>query len=160
MSECGGRDGCVDASGAHIAGYAPDIQQTSLYRYASSVNREVPDVNAERLLLTELFGATQDFSKYPWQPFRPGVEIHRIYGDGERGPAAALLRYAAGAHIPPHRHGGYEHIIVLSGEQRDADGSYGPGSCLIHADGTAHDVTSEHGCVVLAFWYAPVVFVT
>jgi anti-sigma factor ChrR (cupin superfamily) len=116
-------------------------------------------VNVERLLLTGLFGAEQDFSKYPWQPFREGVEIHRIYGEGTSGPAAALLRYAAGAHIPAHRHPGYEHIIVLSGTQSDGDGTYGVGSCVIHGDDSGHDVTSEHGCVVLALWYAPVVFV-
>jgi anti-sigma factor ChrR (cupin superfamily) len=111
-----------------------------------------------RLLLTQLFGPNQDFSKYPWQPFRSGVEIHRIYGDGSTGPAAALLRYAPGAHVPSHEHTGLEHIVVLSGSQRDAGGTYGVGSCLMHAAGTLHDVVSDQGCVVLALWAAPVAF--
>jgi anti-sigma factor ChrR (cupin superfamily) len=111
-----------------------------------------------RLLLTELFGPNQDFSKYPWQPFRSGVEIHRIYGDGASGPAAALLRYAAGARVPTHRHSGLEHIVVLSGSQRDQHGTYGVGSCIMHAAGTTHDVVSEQGCVVLALWAEPVAF--
>lgn len=112
----------------------------------------------QRWLLSELFGPGQDFSKYPWQPFRAGVEIHRIYGDGERGASAALLRYAPGARVPHHRHAGLEQIIVLSGSQRDANGTYPAGSCVVHAEGTAHEVVSEDGCVVLAIWAAPVVF--
>ena len=110
------------------------------------------------MLLTNLFGPNQDFSRYAFQPFREGVEIARIYGDGSSGPAAALLRYAPGARVPEHRHTGFEHIIVLSGGQCDDRGSYGPGSCLIHADGTKHAVVSPEGCVVLAFWYSPVAF--
>jgi anti-sigma factor ChrR (cupin superfamily) len=112
----------------------------------------------QRLLLTDLFGPNQDFSQYPWQPFRPGVEIHRIYGAAD-GPSAALLRYAAGAHVPSHHHTGFEHIIVLAGSQRDADGVYEVGSCLMHSAGTTHDIFSDQGCVVLALWASPVVFV-
>ncbi|HEX4355012.1 MAG TPA: cupin domain-containing protein [Polyangiales bacterium] len=113
----------------------------------------------ERLLLTDLFGPHQDFEKYAWQPFRDGVEIHRIYGDGNDGPAAALLRYAAGSCVPAHEHSGLEHIIVLSGSQRDPRGSYRVGSCLMHGPGTTHDITSDEGCVVLALWATPVKFV-
>jgi anti-sigma factor ChrR (cupin superfamily) len=111
-----------------------------------------------RLLLTELFGPKQDFSKYAWQPFRPGVEIHRIYGDGVRGPSAALLRYAPGASVPKHEHSGHEHIIVLAGSQRDERATYETGSCIMHLPGSAHAVVSEQGCVVLALWAAPIAF--
>jgi anti-sigma factor ChrR (cupin superfamily) len=111
-----------------------------------------------RILLSGLFGPNQDFSAYPWQPFRPGVEIARIYGEGSSGPAAALLRYAPGARVPSHDHGGYEHIVVLQGSQTDDRGTYGAGSCLIHAPGSSHAIVSDSGCVVLAIWNAPVVF--
>lgn len=110
------------------------------------------------ILLTGLFGPDQDFSAYAWEPFRPGVEIARIYGDGRSGPAAALLRYAPGARVPSHDHADYEHIVVLHGSQSDERGTYGPGSCLIHAPGSSHTIVSESGCVVLAIWNAPVVF--
>jgi anti-sigma factor ChrR (cupin superfamily) len=112
----------------------------------------------QRILLQDLFGPAQDFSAYAWEPFREGIEIARIYGEGNVGPAAALLRYAPGAEVPPHAHTGFEHIVVLRGSQRDERGTYGPGSCLIHAEGTHHAVTSPDGCVVLAFWYSPVAF--
>jgi anti-sigma factor ChrR (cupin superfamily) len=111
------------------------------------------------MLLTRLFGPGQDFSKYVFQPFREGVEIHRLYGDGGQGASAALLRYAPGARVPDHEHSGFEHIIVLAGAQSDANGRYAAGSCIIHGAGSRHAVTSEEGCVVLAIWGSPISFV-
>lgn len=111
-----------------------------------------------RIVLRDLFGQRQDFGGYDWQPFRPGVEIARLYGDGQSGPAAALLRYAPGAHVPQHDHLGYEHIIVLQGAQSDQGGRYPAGTCLISSAGTSHSVVSDEGCVVLAIWNTPVAF--
>jgi anti-sigma factor ChrR (cupin superfamily) len=111
-----------------------------------------------RIALGKLFGAAQDFEGLPWQPFRPGVEIARIYGTGESGPAAALLRYAPGASVPRHAHVDYEHILVLTGSQRDERGVYPAGTLLVHGAGTSHTVASDEGCVVLAIWNAPVQF--
>lgn len=110
----------------------------------------------ERRLITRLFGADTDFDRFAWTPFREGVEIARLYGEGAGGPSAALLRYAPGARVPAHVHHGMEHILVLAGAQSDAHGSYGAGSLLIHGPGTSHSVTSEGGCVVLAIWEKPV----
>lgn len=115
---------------------------------------------SERILLQELFGARpdRDWDALPWQPFRPGIEIVRVYGDGQAGPAAALLRYAPGTHLSAHAHVDYEHIVVLSGAQSDEHGTYEAGSVLIHGADTRHQVRSEPGCVVLAIWNAPVRF--
>jgi anti-sigma factor ChrR (cupin superfamily) len=115
-------------------------------------------MSAARLLLQRLFGPEQSFDDVPWQPMRPGIEIARLYGVADSGPSAALLRYAKGARLPPHRHTGYEHIFVLRGSQRDEAGRYGAGSCLIHGEHSAHSVVSDDGCVVLAVWQGPVVF--
>jgi anti-sigma factor ChrR (cupin superfamily) len=113
---------------------------------------------ALRIARSRLFGPAQDFADYPWQPFSPGVEIARLYGTGEHGPAAALLRYAPGAAVPRHAHVDYEHILVLAGSQRDERGLYEAGTLLVHGAGTSHAVASDHGCVVLAIWNAPVLF--
>lgn len=110
-----------------------------------------------RLVLEGLFGPKQDFSALAWQPFREGVEILRLHGEGS-GPSAALLRYQAGASIPAHAHPGYEHILVLAGSQRDERGLYTAGSCVIHGHGMQHTVTSDEGCVAVAIWQAQVVF--
>ena len=117
---------------------------------------------ADRIVLRELFAplADRDWDALAWQPFRPGIEIVSLYGGGQGadGPAAALLRYAPGTQLTAHGHVDYEHIVVLSGDQRDEHGAYPAGSALIHGAGTSHQVRSEQGCVVLAIWNAPVRF--
>src|SRR5258708_20237124 len=69
--------------------------------------------------LADLFNIAEWQDQISWKPFRNGVEIHYLYGDGLQGPSAALIRYRKGASVPLHEHIGYEHIIVLSGSQVD-----------------------------------------
>jgi hypothetical protein len=42
--------------------------------------------------LKSLFEIAGDPERVVWSPFREGVEIHRLYGDGISGPTAALIR--------------------------------------------------------------------
>jgi anti-sigma factor ChrR (cupin superfamily) len=106
------------------------------------MNEPTPLVHA----LAELARSTHGF-----EPFRPGVEIRPLYRT-QNGPAAAVLRYQAGASIPSHAHDGYEHIFVLSGEQSDERGTYPAGTLIVNPPGTSHTVISEPGCVVLVVW--------
>jgi anti-sigma factor ChrR (cupin superfamily) len=108
------------------------------------------------LVFAELLSGRFDPEQIHWQPFRPGVEIARLYGGAPNAASAALLRYAPNAHVPRHVHHGYEHIIVLSGSQRDENGLYKAGSLLISEPGSSHAISSEEGCVVLAIWERPV----
>jgi anti-sigma factor ChrR (cupin superfamily) len=110
------------------------------------------------LVLRELFAGAMTIKDYDWQPFREGVEIHRLYGGDAGQPAAALLHYAPGASVPRHVHEGFEHILILSGEQSDERGSYPVGTLLVSPPGSAHSVSSKTGCVVLAIWQRPVRF--
>ncbi len=82
-----------------------------------------PSLINPRIELTDLFKISENAGAIPWQPFRDGVEIYRLYGDGVSGPTAALLRYKAEGIVPLHEHTGYEHILVLSGSQRDQNGT-------------------------------------
>ncbi len=109
------------------------------------------------MILTDLFALADHPERLSWEPFRPGIEIHRLYGDGQQGPAAALLKYDPGASVPAHDHTGYEHIIVLSGAQRDYQGNHTAGTLVINSPGSSHDVVSEQGCIVLIIWEKPVV---
>ena len=108
------------------------------------------------LSLPRMFGPDTDWTRFPWQPFREGVEMARLYGEADAGPSMALLRYRAGASVPKHLHRGLEHIVVLEGSQRDDDGEHPVGSLMVHGPGTTHSVASDGGCVVLAIWEAPV----
>jgi anti-sigma factor ChrR (cupin superfamily) len=95
-----------------------------------------------------------------WRPLRDGVEIKPLAGEPSSGPSVALLRYRPGAHVPAHRHRGFELIYVISGEQSDERGSYPAGSLVTNHDGDVHSVRSEQGCVVLIVWERPVEFVS
>lgn len=118
---------------------------------------EAPKVEQlQRLAIVGLLGTGSDYDKFAWGPFREGVDMVLLYGSADGGPSAALLRYAPGAKVPVHLHRGIEHILVLSGSQRDEDGVYEVGSLLIHGPQTTHSVASDHGCIVLAIWLAPV----
>jgi len=88
-----------------------------------------PDVPAFPFIeLKEVFNILQNEDHIPWAYFRDGVDIHRFYGDGETGPSAALIRFRKEARVPMHMHTGWEHILVLSGSQRDQNGIIGPGT--------------------------------
>jgi anti-sigma factor ChrR (cupin superfamily) len=110
----------------------------------------------ERLAIAGLFGKGTDYDKFDWRFFREGIDMARLYGAADQGPSAALLRYAPGAKVPVHIHHDIEHILVLSGAQSDEDGSYEPGTLLIHGPGTRHSVVSDQGCIALAIWLSPV----
>jgi len=112
----------------------------------------------ERIVVSDLLSDASKLESLPWAPFRDGVSIVRLYGDGASGSSAALLRYEPSASVPLHEHPGYEHILVLAGEQSDARGRYPKGTLLISPPGSSHRVVSESGCIVLAIWNEPVRF--
>jgi len=53
---------------------------------------------------------------------------------------------------------GYEHILILEGEQQDEHYIYPQGTLVISPPGTSHSVQSPQGCIVLAIWEKPVSF--
>jgi anti-sigma factor ChrR (cupin superfamily) len=108
-------------------------------------------------VVVDLAGVAQGTTVVPWEPFREGVEIHRLYLE-EGGSSAVLLRYQKGASIPAHEHHGYEHIFVIQGSQTDSRGTHREGSMVINPPGTHHVVRSPEGCIVLVIWERPVVF--
>jgi anti-sigma factor ChrR (cupin superfamily) len=108
--------------------------------------------------LKSLFEIAGDPERVVWSPFREGVEIHRLYGDGISGPTAALIRFRESSHVPLHLHEGYEHILVLAGSQRDEGGEIEAGTLRVHPPGSRHSVTSDAGCMVLAIYEKPVRF--
>ena len=138
------------------------ISEKSRHRRDPEVVSAIVEPNASPIYpliqLKDLFQISEKASAIPWQPFRDGVEIYRLYGDGVSGPTAALLRYKGEAMVPLHEHIGYEHILVLSGSQRDQNGTATAGTLTINAPGTRHRVVSEAGCIVLAIYEKPVRF--
>ena len=113
----------------------------------------------ETKIIPNIFSYFKTISAENWRPLNPGVEISYLYKDEATGAAAAFIRYAPGTRVKPHQHLGYEHIIVLEGEQSDDDHSYVQGSLAIQPPTTQHEIKSVSGCVVLAIWTGPLKFV-
>ena len=113
---------------------------------------------ASPIKLDDLFNIATWQDKIAWEPFRNGVDIYHLYGDGIEGPSAALIRYREGAAVPLHLHTGYEHILVLTGSQRDQNGLAPKGTLTVNLPGTQHSLVSEAGCIVLAIYEKPVRF--
>ncbi len=109
--------------------------------------------------IKDLFHIADRQDEISWSPYKKGVEIFRLYGDGITGPTAALLRYREAGEVPMHEHAGYEHIFVLSGSQKDENGTFNAGSVVINSPGTRHQVKSDAGCIVLAIYEKPVRFI-
>lgn len=112
---------------------------------------------ANTIVLRDLFDLANRSEDLPWQEFREGIEIYPIY-KCKQGCSAALLRYAPGASVPAHTHTGYEHILVLAGDQQDEIDHYRQGTLMISPPGSSHSITSPAGCIVLAIWEKPVRF--
>jgi anti-sigma factor ChrR (cupin superfamily) len=93
-----------------------------------------------------------------FRPFRQGVEVSWLYGEGSEGSSAALLRYAPGARVPRHRHAGFEHILILEGSQQDDAGRYETGTLVVNEPGSEHEVWSVEGCLVVVIWEKHVTF--
>lgn len=93
-----------------------------------------------------------------WQPFRSGVAAHWLYDEGAGGASAVLLRYEPGARVPVHRHVGYEHVLILDGDEYDERGSYPAGSFVVNPPGSTHSPGSVGGCVALLVYEKAVRF--
>jgi anti-sigma factor ChrR (cupin superfamily) len=110
------------------------------------------------LKLTDLFQISNWQHTLSWKPFREGVEIYRLYGGLDSRASAALLRYQPGARVGFHEHGGFEHILVLTGSQVDENSKSEAGTLIVNPPGTRHSVLTEGGCIVLAIYEKPVRF--
>jgi hypothetical protein len=99
-----------------------------------------------------------DFVEY--QPgLRKNVQIHLLFDntkDDPNGSDAAIIRYLPGAVVPRHLHMGFEMVLVLQGEYVENGLPYGPGSLIIRAPGTTHEMRSGPGCTILAMRDVPV----
>lgn len=74
----------------------------------------------------------------PWRSHLGGVSARKIKRLCEPGVDARLFRFAPGAAIPRHDHGGEEMTLVLTGGFADEQGVYHRGDVAIGRAGDAH----------------------
>lgn len=99
-----------------------------------------------------------DFQQYQLG-LRTNVLIYTLFDNTKKDPYgsdAAIIRYLPGAFTPRHLHVGYEMVLVLEGEYVENDVLYMPGSLIIRAPGTTHEMRTINGCTLLAMRDIPV----
>ena len=80
----------------------------------------------------------------------PGIEVRRLFVDKVTGAITTLLRAAAGAVYPAHRHGGTEQVYVIDGDLIFEDHKLETGDYEISSGSTEHlSITTETGCTAL-----------
>ena len=79
----------------------------------------------------------------------PGVEISQLWADHERERHTTLIRLAAGASLPMHRHAGPEECLVLEGDLRDGALRLAGGDYVRHEAGSQHELQTLGGCLLL-----------
>ncbi|MBL8896684.1 MAG: cupin domain-containing protein [Planctomycetes bacterium] len=81
---------------------------------------------------------------------QPGVEVKRLHVDPAARRVTMLVRMAAGAAYPRHRHGDDEECLVLEGSLRVGGEILRRGDYQIALRGSAHGVQdTEEGCLLL-----------
>lgn len=83
----------------------------------------------------------------------PGVEICRLFVDGEGG-GALIVKMQPGAIYPTHEHGGREQFYIISGDMRIGVKGFKAGDYHRAESGTVHEVVSTIGgcsCLVIGY---------
>jgi anti-sigma factor ChrR (cupin superfamily) len=109
-----GEDDLDDALIASIAGTVPAVEPRPSVRerLLAAARAERPEgFFAVRLGITGV-----RTSSAAWLPSPiPGIEYKLVARDADRGMSTRLVRFAAGARYPKHRHAGVEEIFLLEG---------------------------------------------
>ena len=80
----------------------------------------------------------------------PGVEIRNLFLDPETGRNTTLVRMAAGARFPAHRHNDSEQCLVLNGDIGWGELIYNEGDFVVMGKSTTHpEIRSVNGSLLL-----------
>ena len=79
----------------------------------------------------------------------PGVELCQLWLDERNERHTLLIRMAAGATLPAHRHAQPEECYVVRGDLRDGDLCLCGGDYIRFEGDTSHSISSEEGCLLL-----------
>lgn len=143
--------GCARCRGAVAEG------ETVLGRLTALLAAPAPDgrVRQEVLDLAQAPRLPLDLRSFEWQAVAPGIRIHVMREDPERGMRACLVWADPGATHTRHRHLGAENILVLQGGLRDGRGTYGPGEICRSRTGSVHSEEALPGvdCVCYVVYY-------
>ena len=123
---------------------------TDLLRSPSSLQARLALRIAEETGAAPVLPPARQWSEPEWEEVAPGIQCKLLARDTERQRISMLVRLAAGARYPAHRHDGPEELHLLAGELWIDDRKLMPGDYSYGAPGDADDhVWSESGCTCL-----------
>jgi anti-sigma factor ChrR (cupin superfamily) len=148
-----------DAFEVHLAGCSECVKDVAAAGHlAAALAPTVPAPPELRQRVQDLADAPRgpvDVGAYTWDEVLPGVHMHTVKEEPERGVRKVLVWARPGARYPSHRHLGDEEILVLQGALRDRRGVYGPGQICRSATGSVHseEVHGSEDCVCFVVYH-------
>jgi len=114
-----------------------------------------PHVRAQVLDLAEAPPLPIDLESLSWDEVFPGIRLHVLKEEPERGVRKCLAWGKPGAKTVRHRHHGDELILVLRGSLGDHRGSYHPGDICRSREGSVHreEVLTGEDCLCYVVYY-------
>ncbi len=107
-------------------------------------------IAAEPAPAAELSGVVVRAEEGRWHQVMPGIDVKRLFIDPITKNMTSLLRVAAGAIYPAHRHAGLEHLYVVDGDAIFDDHTLNTGDYEARTPQSVHStVTSTDGCLLL-----------
>lgn len=98
-----------------------------------------------------------DGAALPWRDTPcAGVRWKKLEYEPASGRSAVLLRFEPGAAYLAHRHPAGEEYLVLEGSLEDGGRTWGAGTWVRHAPGSAHAPRSREGCLLYVRLGAPI----
>lgn len=117
-----------------------------------------PNLDGQELL-AELSSRYVNIDDLPWVPGgAKGIERKILLEDKERGILTALIRWSPGAELAMHEHTDFEQSFVLEGSLCDHEGECTAGNYVWRPPGSRHRAWSPNGCLVLAIFLKPNIF--
>ena len=113
------------------------------------------EVRARILDLAEAPRLPLDLDAFAWEEAAPGIRIHVLKEERERGVVKCLAWGVPGARTIRHRHLGDELILVLQGGLRDDRGRYHAGDVCHSREGSIHteEVLPGEDCLCYVVYY-------
>jgi len=101
-----------------------------------------------------------DPEEMEWSPSQfENIAMKVLFRDDEEGSMTVLLKWEPGAVLPFHKHPEIEQSFVLEGSFYDHDGICRAGQYVYRHAGSMHETKSDEGCLLLAVYRKPNVFV-
>ena len=91
-----------------------------------------------------------DVNKVDWAPTKwSGVSRKLLRNDAATGARTVLLKFEANSRLPRHMHPAGEEVLVLEGRVRFEETWYETGFYLYSSPGSADDVFTDTGAILL-----------